>query len=67
MLVQSLFEACLTVDTWKRQDEFLAVLADLAFSWLDQMMEEISALFVSVANKSDTWKSIVLPCQVKRC
>lgn len=66
MLVQSLFEACLTVDTRKRQDEFLAVMADLAFSWLDQMTEEISALFISVANKSDAWKRIVLPYQVKR-
>ena len=42
-------------------------MADLAFSWLDQMMEEISALFMSVANKSDMWKRIVLPYHVKCC
>lgn len=40
-------------------------MADLAFSWVDQMMEEISALFMSVANNSDTWKRVVLPYQVK--
>ena len=42
----------------------MAVTADLAFSWLDQMMQ-ISALFMSGPNKSDTWKRIVLPYQVK--
>lgn len=39
-------------------------MADLAFSWLDHMREEISALFLSVANRTDMWKRIVHPNQV---
>lgn len=58
------FEARLTVGTWERQSAFLAGMADLALSWLGQLMEETSAPVVSVASESDPWKRTVLPHQV---
>lgn len=61
MLVGSLFES---VDTWKTQNAFLAAMVGLAFSWLDQIIEEISVPFMSAANRSDMWNRIVHPNQV---
>lgn len=43
-------------------------MADFVFSGLDQMVEEISAFFMSVANRSDMWKRTVHPNRaVKHC